>query len=134
MSEDKKVGSVKWFNNKAGYGYIVSNTNEEYYVHFTDIRVTDTKYRYLVQGEYVSFDSITLEDGRNQAKEVRGVNSGKLMCEVNNEKRIKQNKYSKKERVTVQSKDGKGQEEWVILRRYVKSQPRKTKKSTQQNE
>ena len=46
------VGQVKWFNNKAGYGFItVGETNEErdLFVHHSEIRVVQTQYKYLVQ-------------------------------------------------------------------------------------
>ena len=54
-------GRVKWFNNKAGYGFITindCNTNEErdIFVHHSEIRVEQSQYKYLVQGEYVEFD------------------------------------------------------------------------------
>jgi cold shock CspA family protein len=53
-------GRVKWFNNKAGYGFITVNdceTNEErdMFVHHSEIKVDQTQYKYLVQGEYVEF-------------------------------------------------------------------------------
>ena len=53
-------GRVKWFNNKAGYGFITVNdceTNEErdMFVHHSEIKVEQTQYKYLVQGEYVEF-------------------------------------------------------------------------------
>ena len=50
------TGKVKWFNNKAGYGFITihdgENKNSDIFVHFTAIRVTNSQYKYLVQGEY----------------------------------------------------------------------------------
>jgi cold shock CspA family protein len=56
---DVTSGRVKWFNNKAGYGFITVNdceTNEErdLFVHHSEIRVLQTQYKYLVQGEYAS--------------------------------------------------------------------------------
>ena len=90
-------GRVKWFNNKAGYGFIsVSDceTNEErdMFVHHSEIRVGESQYKYLVQGEYVEFSiSPIVRDGKNtadfHATGVRGVNGGKLMCETRNEVR-----------------------------------------------
>ena len=53
-------GRVKWFNNKAGYGFITVNdceTNEErdIFVHHSEIQVQQSQYKYLVQGEYIEF-------------------------------------------------------------------------------
>jgi CspA family cold shock protein len=88
------TGCVKWFNNKAGYGFITVNdcdTNEprDMFVHHTAIQVGQSQYKYLVQGEYVEF-VITPSDNTThvlQATAVRGVNGGKLMCETRNEMR-----------------------------------------------
>jgi cold shock CspA family protein len=88
-------GRVKWFNNKAGYGFIsVSDceTAEErdIFVHHSEIRVEQTQYRYLVQGEYVEFvmGPISRENKIDvHATNVRGINGGKLMCETRNEVR-----------------------------------------------
>ena len=88
-------GRVKWFNNKAGYGFIsVSDceTNEErdMFVHHSEIKVDQTQYKYLVQGEYVEFviGAINRENKIDtHATNVRGINGGKLMCETRNEVR-----------------------------------------------
>jgi len=90
-------GRVKWFNNKAGYGFISVNdcdTNEErdIFVHHSEIRVGESQYKYLVQGEYIEFTiSPIVREGKEtidlHATGVRGVNNGKLMCETRNEVR-----------------------------------------------
>jgi len=53
------VGQVKWFNNKAGYGFITVSDGEQagkdIFIHYSTIRVTNSQYKYLVQGEYVEF-------------------------------------------------------------------------------
>ena len=88
-------GRVKWFNNKAGYGFITVNdyeTNEErdIFVHHSEIMVEQSQYKYLVQGEYVEFAILPLarENRENDihATSVRGVNGGKLMCETRSER------------------------------------------------
>lgn len=88
-------GRVKWFNNKAGYGFISlvdCETNEErdMFVHHSEIKVDQTQYKYLVQGEYVEFviGAINRENKTDvHATNVRGINGGKLMCETRNEVR-----------------------------------------------
>lgn len=95
ISAEKLTGRVKWFNNKAGYGFITVNdceTNEErdMFVHHSEIKVDQTQYKYLVQGEYVEFviGAINRENKTDvHATNVRGINGGKLMCETRNEVR-----------------------------------------------
>jgi cold shock protein len=89
MSTTERVlGQVKWFNNKAGYGFITMNDGEnagkDIFVHYTSICVTNSQYKYLTQGEYVEFklEKSSSEKHELQANEVSGVKGGKLMCEV----------------------------------------------------
>jgi hypothetical protein len=83
------LGQVKWFNNKAGYGFITVSDGEQagkdIFTHFSSIGVSNTQqYKYLVQGEYVEFvlGKSTVEGHEFQAVEVSGVKNGKLMCET----------------------------------------------------
>lgn len=85
------TGKVKWFNNKAGYGFITvnddgENKNNDIFVHFTAVRVTNSQYKYLVQGEYVEFDLVKSESGPHEYKamSVTGIKGGELMCETRN--------------------------------------------------
>jgi len=58
------TGVVKWFNNKAGFGFVTVLENDasgEYsgkdvFSHHTSCVVSNKQYRYLVQGEYVELD------------------------------------------------------------------------------
>ncbi len=87
------VGRVKWFNNKAGYGFVTvvggERSEEDIFVHHSGIRVAAEQYKYLVQGEYVSFKLRHSENASHpyQATELRGVGGGMLMCETRNEAR-----------------------------------------------
>lgn len=83
------VGKVKWFNNKAGYGFITVSDECEYngndiFVHYTAINVTNSQYKYLVQGEYVQFDIVKSTSGPHKYKSmtVTGIKGGELMCET----------------------------------------------------
>jgi CspA family cold shock protein len=49
------TGTVKWFNNQKGYGFICSTTdNNEIFAHFTSIVMEG--YRSLKAGQQVDFD------------------------------------------------------------------------------
>ena len=63
-SVDRHMGRVKWFNNKAGYGFITvtrDGTETDIFVHHSDVMVVNEQYKYLVQGEYVEFIIISTE-------------------------------------------------------------------------
>jgi cold shock CspA family protein len=82
------IGQVKWFNNKAGYGFITVNDGEnagkDIFAHFSTIQVGDFQYKYLVQGEYVEFELTTSTNASHefQATKISGIKGGKLMCET----------------------------------------------------
>lgn len=88
VSADRMVGQVKWFNNKAGYGFITVSegdfSNKDIFVHYSSIRVTNSQYKYLVQGEYVEFNLIqsSTEGHEFQASDISGIKNGLLMCET----------------------------------------------------
>ena len=91
-SQDTKItrtiGQVKWFNSKAGYGFITSD-KKDVFVHYSTIDSVSTGYKYLVLGEYVEFELInSLSDKYEyQASKVTGINGGTLMCETRQELR-----------------------------------------------
>ena len=93
---DRLIGRVKWFNNKAGYGFVtVSATDKsqpdiDVFVHHSAITIPEHQYKYLVEGEYVSFNLLHTESEKHatHAGNVSGINNGKLMCETRNESRI----------------------------------------------
>lgn len=92
------TGCVKWFNNKAGYGFITVTDNGEsrdVFVHHTAIQVSQSQYKYLVQGEYVELTITPSDNDKHtvQVSSVHGVNGGKLMCETRNETRALREEY-----------------------------------------
>ena len=99
MSTQRLIGQVKWFNNKAGYGFITvsdgENAGKDIFAHFSTINVADSQYRYLVQGEYVEFElsKSTNETHEFQATSISGIRGGMLMCETR-----QTNRPAKKER------------------------------------
>ena len=88
VSPRRYMGQVKWFNNKAGYGFIttsfVGSNSNDIFAHYTTIQVNNTQYKYLVQGEYVEFSlSTSVSDTHEfQATHITGMNNGRLMCET----------------------------------------------------
>lgn len=91
---ERLTGRVKWFNNKAGYGFITvtdgPQSGSDIFVHHSAVGVSNEQYRYLVQGEYVEFSLSALENSSHkyQASCVTGIKGGKLMCETRNEYRV----------------------------------------------
>lgn len=89
----RQIGQVKWFNNKAGYGFITmkgeDGTDCDIFTHYSTVQVADTQYKYLVQGEYVEFELVNSanENHKYQATNVTGIKGGKLMCETRQQNR-----------------------------------------------
>ena len=87
-SSERFTGRVKWFNNKAGYGFVTvtdgSKSGSDVFVHHSAIKVASEQYKYLVQGEYIEFSlsDTKTSDHEYQAGEVSGIKGGKLMCET----------------------------------------------------
>lgn len=52
---DRNLGTVKWFNNSRGYGFIsCENKPEDIFVHYRNIR--GEGYRSLAEGQNVEFN------------------------------------------------------------------------------
>ena len=98
-NSEKMIGCVKWFNNKAGYGFISlidgDEVGKEIFVHHSCIGVNEQQYKYLVQGEYVEFVLSTTQGGQHefQAVNVTGIKGGKLMCETIYEMKLARTNY-----------------------------------------
>jgi CspA family cold shock protein len=66
----REKGVVKWFNSAKGYGFIVRNTGEDVFVHFSAIQMNG--YRTLDEGAEVEFEVKTGPKGL-QAENVNRV-------------------------------------------------------------
>ena len=70
------TGTVKWFSEEKGYGFIFPDegSEEEIFVHYTEVE--GEGFRSLAEGERVSYEPATSSRGarrREEAKEVRRV-------------------------------------------------------------
>ena len=61
-------GTVKWFNPEKGYGFISQNDGEDLFVHFSEIKMDG--FKTLDEGQAVSFDVTTGQNGKLQASNV----------------------------------------------------------------
>ena len=101
-NSERLTGRVKWFNNRAGFGFVTvldgEKKDEDVFVHHSGIEVSSEQYKYLVQGEYVNFDFSKIEnsdkDREWQAVNVTGVCGGKLMCETRNDNKQYSSKHN----------------------------------------
>jgi len=90
-TDTQYTGRVKWFNKKSGFGFVTVNGGDrdgaDIFVHHSNLNVDQDQYRYLVQGEYVTFTLGSTDGGDHefQAVNVRGVGGGVLMCETQRE-------------------------------------------------
>ncbi|KAF4353027.1 hypothetical protein G4B88_010016 [Cannabis sativa] len=74
MGSERLNGTVKWFNDQKGYGFITpSDGTEDLFVHQSAIR--SDGFRSLADGETVEFQ-IETENNRTKAVDVTGPNEG----------------------------------------------------------
>jgi CspA family cold shock protein len=65
-----ETGTVKWFNDAKGYGFISRQNGEDVFVHFSAIQANG--FRSLQEGQQVQFDVVKGPKGW-QAENVKGV-------------------------------------------------------------
>ena len=63
------VGTVKWFNETKGYGFISSDGGEDVFVHFSAIQ--SDGYKTLSEGEQVEFELMAREKGNHASNVIR---------------------------------------------------------------
>jgi CspA family cold shock protein len=62
-------GTVKWFNNEKGYGFISRESGPDVFVHYTSI--LSEGYRSLNEGDRVSFEVVEGQKGLQARNVVR---------------------------------------------------------------
>ena len=111
--QGQQQGRVKWFNNKNGFGFITligehdfTDNVDDIFVHHSAINVSKDQYRYLVEGEYVSFiiEATTEGTHKYQASQVRGICGGMLMCETREENKQKSSQSRNQRSVRINNK------------------------------
>ena len=55
------IGTVKWFNNEKGFGFIARDGGADVFVHHSAIQMNG--YRTLVEGQRVEFDVVPGDKG-----------------------------------------------------------------------
>ncbi len=58
---EREAGTVKWFNDKKGYGFISREQGEDIFVHYSSIE--SSGFRTLQEGQKVEFDVVDGQKG-----------------------------------------------------------------------
>jgi CspA family cold shock protein len=61
MSDNREIGTVKWFNNAKGYGFIERKEGGDVFVHFSVIQAEG--HRSLIEGQSVEFSVVEGQKG-----------------------------------------------------------------------
>ncbi|MFM7230890.1 MAG: cold shock domain-containing protein [bacterium] len=69
-SEGRMGGTVKWFNDAKGFGFIESDSGDDVFVHFSSI--SSEGFRSLAEGDRVEFDLVSGPKGKQAANVTRG--------------------------------------------------------------
>ena len=71
-------GTVKWFNNQKGYGFITDTEGTDVFVHYTGLNMEG--FKSLEEGQLVTFETMDVERGK-QAMNVTVVENSEEIIE-----------------------------------------------------
>ena len=69
------IGTVKWFDSKKGFGFVVNETGKDVFVHFTVIE--GEGFRALKEGEQVEFEEAQGQRGLSAVNVRRMIPAGR---------------------------------------------------------
>ena len=104
-----RLGVVKWFSHKKGYGFLTDcDTNEDIFCHFSSIKAGENVYKNLFEGEYVQFDTVKDSNDQVTGQNITGVKGGPLLCQNATKKFVLVNKQETRSQVDTGSWKIKG--------------------------
>uniref|UniRef100_A0A803NG35 CSD domain-containing protein n=1 Tax=Cannabis sativa TaxID=3483 RepID=A0A803NG35_CANSA len=82
MAEERSTGTVRWFNDSKGFGFIKPDDGgEDLFVHQSSIK--SDGFRSLSENEAVEFQVVLAEDGKTKAVDVTGPDGSSLQAVEN---------------------------------------------------
>jgi CspA family cold shock protein len=83
---------VSWFSKKKGYGFVEDSEHKQFFVHHTDIQVSDG-FRYLKEGEFISGVQEPMDGDKVKIAQIKApMEGGRLMCEIERQMRASRGK------------------------------------------
>ena len=72
-------GTVKWFNNQKGYGFITDSEGKDIFVHYSAIQMDG--FRTIIEGDVVEYEIGEGTTGREQAVSVKPIITRKIVAQ-----------------------------------------------------
>ena len=72
-------GTVKWFNNQKGYGFITDSEGKDIFVHYSAIQMDG--FKTLIEGDVVEYEIGEGTTGREQAVNVKPIITRKIVAQ-----------------------------------------------------